>query len=240
LRPRAPRTRPPALAALCLLASLLPAAARAQLAASVSLESDYRVRGYSLTGGRPALSLGAFYDHPTGAYAGATLVAGQTPNSGAEVLGHIASVGYAARTSGGHTWDLGVSNLELKDHEPRTPRKIRYSEVYAGVGNDNLSLRVAYSPRYIRSGLKTVYVDLNGAVRPRESWRVFGHAGVLMATDGRLAGRRWRYDLRAGVAREFRRGDLYLAVTTRTPDHPPPGVRARDRNALVVGANYFF
>ncbi len=214
---------------------------RAQIGASLSLDSDYRFRGVSLSQGQPTLSLDIAYDHPSGAYAGASAIAVRTTHSGAQLLGYTGYAGYAVRTPFGLAWDMGVSNTTVTEYV-RHRYSYNYSELYVGVVTDNISAHVYYSPSYHGEDMGAVYADLDGAFKPVKHWRVFGHVGALssLGGHGEQAGRRERYDLRAGVATEFEHGELRLAWTLASPQSPYPAERIRDRGAVVLGATYFF
>lgn len=207
----------------------------AQLGGAVSVESDYRLRGVSLTDRRPAISLGFTYDHPSGAYAGASVVAHDV--DGGRLLGHMEYVGYAARGRGGYDWDVGVNNQDFVPYGPQRFH-LRYSEAYVGVSKDDLSAHLYYSPNYLPSWGTTAYLDLNGVVRPAADWRLSAHAGALVPTGGGNAPVRTRYDVRIGVARDFRGGEVHANFTTAFPS--PRALSSRTSPALVVGASLFF
>lgn len=213
-------------------------AGEGQLGGALSLDSDYRLRGVSLTDNRPALALSLAYDHASGAYAGAAVVAHEFPDGGGRLLGHMEYVGYAVQGPGGYAWDVGVNNQDFSPYGGQRFH-LRYSEVYAGVSKGDLSARVYYSPNYLRSWGTTAYLDLNGVLRPADNWRLSGHAGALIPAGGGGGGSvRTRYDLRVGVARDFRAGEIRANFTTAWPT--PNALSSRAGPALVVGASLFF
>ena len=57
-------------AAAAILSAILATPAAAQVSASVDIESDYRLRGYSLSAGRPAATAQIGYDDASGLYLG--------------------------------------------------------------------------------------------------------------------------------------------------------------------------
>ncbi len=221
------------------LAGLAPLA-RAQVAASASVASDYRYRGVTISDARPAVSLDLAYDTAVGVYAGASMIAANAPEVGPRVAGALADVGYARRVGGGFTLDAGINHASF----------FRYgygggstdtTEAYAGVIRGPLRVYAYYAPHYFAPGLKTLYLSIDGAVHPAKRLRLFGHIGVLdpisapIAAEGEV-----RYDARAGVAAEFRGGEVQLAWTTRTGGAiGPPGAPPR-RDALLLGASWFF
>lgn len=220
---------------------LLAAPAAAQLGVSVSADTDYRLRGVSLSDGEPDLGLNLSYDHGSGLYGGASLIGVEGPHGGARLLGYVDYIGYAARFDKTNAWDIGVTNSDYREEVTR-PYTLDYTEIYVGLVRDDFNAHVYYSPSYFGDGVSTVYLDLNGTVRPVRQWRLFGHVGVLTPVSGssRPDSRREYYDLRAGVAAEFRGGELRLAWTTTTPDLDYPISRRQGRAALVLGAALFF
>jgi uncharacterized protein (TIGR02001 family) len=220
---------------------LLAAPATAQLGVSVSADSDYRLRGVSLSDGKPDLSLNVSYDHSSGLYGGASLIGVEGLHGGVRLLGYVDYIGYAARFDKTNAWDFGVTNSNYREELTR-PYNYSYTEIYAGFIRDDFNAHVYYSPNYLGEGVSTVYLDVNGTVRPAPQWRLFGHVGALTPVSG-WAGpdsRREHYDLRAGVAAEFRGGELRLAWTTTSPDLDYPLGHRQGRAALVLGAALFF
>jgi uncharacterized protein (TIGR02001 family) len=219
----------------------LAAPARAQVAVSATLTSDFRFRGISLSDRKPALSLNLAYDHPSGLYVGVSAIGAETAHSGVQALGYQADVGYAIRTRSGVSWDVGVTNADFTEYFKYRYR-INYSEIYTGFAINNISAHVYYSPDYLGESTSTVYVELDGAIHPAPHLRLFGHVGMLTPLVVRAQSdiRRPQYDLRAGVAAEFRSCELQLAWTTVGPDLDYPGDHAQVRDAFVVSVTYFF
>ena len=232
-----PARRTPALGLAAVIATSWPAPAAAQLAASLSLDSDFRWRGVSLSDGRPAMSLDLSYDHSSGAYVGASGMIEEAPQAGVRFLGDVEYAGFAARSGGGPAWDIGVSHSEFETYSYGDYR-VGYTELYAGVTSGRLSAHLYYSPDYFGEGMRTLYAELNGAVAPATDWRLFGHLGALTPLSGGAEGQRERYDLRAGLARAFRRIELRAAFTAVRGGRTPPDEPARQ--AVVVGASLFF
>ena len=228
-----------ALAAALLLG--LAAPAQAQVGASVQVQSDYRFRGVSLSDGDPTASLSLSYDHASGAYGGLTGVFVATDHSGLQALGYVAYLGYAGRLKHDASWDVGVTNSDATVYLDKRYES-NYTEIYAGLTKDNVSVHVYYSPRYILYDGATLYVDLNGALRPLSHWRVFGHVGVLsrLSPVSTPYADHTRLDLRAGVAREFRHFELNLAWTTTGPEPVYPPGYEQSRDAVVASAVFFF
>lgn len=221
---------------LGMIVSCLAGPALAQLSGAVGIVSDYRLRGVSLSDKQPAVTASVAYDHPSGFYAGGSVIG--TNYGGPQVLGYIEYAGFATAHTTGPGFDFGVSNQDLayfwNDHRVPT----RYTEAYFGVIGSNLSAHVYYSPNYLRSGSSTIYTDISGSLKPAEDWRLFAHLGASSPVGSGSGARRERYDLRAGVARQFRNLELEAAFVATSPD--PPVQTPQGRTAVTLGANYFF
>jgi uncharacterized protein (TIGR02001 family) len=225
---------------LALLTLGLPLAARAQVAASVTLQSDYRYRGYTLTDRKAALALNLAYDHASGLYAGGTAFTADTTGYGPKVRGEVGYVGYAVRSGLGPTLDLGVSRSRFVSYRTRK-HVAAFTEAYVGLAGDHLSARVAYSPKYLGQNVQTAYLDLGAVYRPAPNWRLFAHAGALVPLrQANPIGLHKRYDLSAGAARRIRACELSAFWTYISPDLVYANGRRAERNALVVSAAYFF
>jgi uncharacterized protein (TIGR02001 family) len=225
-------------AAFAILVTCAAGPARAEVAASLAIDSDYPLRGVSLSDRRPVMSLTLAYDHDSGVYGDVAAIGVATRRSGVEVLGYVAHLGYARRLPSGASLDIGVTNSRVTTYVHRR-YTYDYTEVYVGLSKGDLSAHVYVSPDYIGEGGPTAYVDLEGALRPARNWRVFGHVGLLTPLSESNE-RRARLDLRAGVAREFGNLELHVVCTaTSTAPYYPPGYPQK-RTALTVGAVYFF
>ena len=215
--------------------------AKAQVAVSASVVSDYRFRGLSLSDGRPTFSLTVNYDHPSGAYAGVSGLATATAHDGLKATGYQAFVGYAGRLKSGASWDVGASRYDVTDYLDSRYR-IQYEEVYAGITAHNVSAHIYYSPNYLGEGIKALYFDASTAFVPAPTWRLFAHAGVLAPLnpppDAEM--RNVQVDLRAGVAKRFKACEVELAWTHYGPSAEYPGGYPQSRDALVAGATYHF
>lgn len=212
MRATSPRLYPVAAAVLA-LGLAAPQLAQAQLAASVTLESQYRLRGIALTNDEPDARIEFSYDHPSGAYAGVSLTGGETVHDEFRGLGLAAFLGFAEKTASGVSWDLGATISEINlylhpslsfmadppQHAAQTPPypesqpgsvmdvvhyRADYSEVYGGVSWRETSVYLYASPDYLGESLRTVYLDVTQSFRPIAHVRLYGHAGVLTPFDG--------------------------------------------------------
>jgi uncharacterized protein (TIGR02001 family) len=216
------------------------------------VESDYRFRGLSLSNGRPVLGLGFAYDHPSGAYAGATALGQDTADHGLRMLGYMEYGGYAFRLNAtGPSLDVGVDNETFTEYVSGREYPLAYSEVYAGASFAGLSSHVYYSPNYFRSGASIVYASVEAAYRPKDNWSLTAHGGVATPIGPYVGiNGRERYDLRLGVSRKFRNIEAHVAWTGYWPTPSTAGAavyRPTDsravvpsRPAFVVGASVGF
>ena len=223
-------------AAAATLAMVQPA--HAQVAGSLSLTSDYRVRGVSFSDRRPALSLSLSDDLANGVYLGATAWAQDAPGSRARLLGHQEYLGYAGRVASGQAWEVGLDNQHYEGYG-RTPLRLDYSEAYAGLSDGRFSSRLYFSPNYNGSRHRIAYFETNAAFRPAEGWRLTGHVGVLQALN------RWRgfsmkprYDARVDVVRKLGPAEVSVGWASATPATGPDP--RRSRGAVIVAASLYF
>src|SRR5690242_13026814 len=128
---RASRARGPlvrALVAATCVCSAAPAAA--EVGASVSIYSQSRYRGYSLSAGRPVAVLDLSYDDPSGFYG--AMSGSAVYNSEHEVRGFglVLNGGYATRLSSGFTLDFGAIHSSYSPYTRRGAAS-SYTEIYA-------------------------------------------------------------------------------------------------------------
>jgi uncharacterized protein (TIGR02001 family) len=213
------------------------APAAAQLGGSISLDTDYRLRGYSLTGDRPALSAQLTYDHASGAYFNLSALAELDDG---RFLGVVGNVGYAKRLSSRVSVDAGVLRSQIgaaNRHEP----SFRYTEVYAGAFVGPVMGRISLSPDYRMHGLSAGYGELETGFSPVRDWRVSAHVGMLVYLTSQFgygAGSS-EADWRIGVSRQFGRLEIHSALSGGGPSRYD-GYRARKRTAATAGASLSF
>ncbi|MEO8812201.1 MAG: TorF family putative porin [Caulobacteraceae bacterium] len=229
------------MAALTALALICAAPSRAQIAASASIVSNDIYRGISLSDGQPALTVNLAWDDRSGAYAGIGATGEVPAGYGPRLLGHTEYAGFARRAGVRATWDVGVSHAEIVAYYDR-PYRYSETEVYAGVRARDLSLYIYWSPHYYRPGVHALYLDLSASRRLAPRLRLFGHVGLLSPSGGPgdADARRAQVDLRAGVAAEFTGGELDLTASAARPGEDYLGGSTRMRNALTLGASFFF
>jgi uncharacterized protein (TIGR02001 family) len=213
----------------------------AEVEASVSVDSDYQWQGLSLSTGEPAASVVVSGDFRSGVYAGLTAVVGATDRNAVRPLAYIADLGYARRFNRDASWDVGVvtSGVRLYQHRHYD---FTYTQIYGGLSKGDLSAHLFYSPSYLGESEGSLYLDLDGAVRPAPHWRLTAHVGAFTALHrgSETSTDRARLDLRAGVVRELGalEGHVFLITTLPNPAYPT-GLR-QPRHAIILGATYTF
>lgn len=197
-------------------AFLVASPAAAQVTGSIGVDSDYRLRGYSLSDGHPVASAQITYDDPSGAYAS---VSGLTQIGGERrFLGAIANAGYAKRLNRRVTLDVGVLRSQIRSAYS-TGSGFEYTEVYAGAYVGPVTGRLYYSPDYRRANSSTLYGELEAGFEPAAKWRVSGHVGLLTYLSSTIfyrSGETHR-DWRVSVGRQLGRAELHAALSGGGP-----------------------
>ncbi len=195
--PDAPPARR-AVVALALLAGLA-APAWAQLGGSVSVQSDARFRGVSISGGKPQAQANLVYDGPQGWYGGAMLTRmrfdeyRQSPLL-LGYLGRVFALAPGLDAEAGATYTRFTSASLGVGYD--------YAEAYAGLIADRWHGRLYYSNNYFDRQQRSLYLELGGNVPLGGAVQAFGQVGVLDELSGpnRPAHGSTRLDLRTGAA----------------------------------------
>jgi uncharacterized protein (TIGR02001 family) len=162
--------------------ALVAADVAAQVSGTVSLVSNYRFRGISLSDDKPAAQAGITYDDPQSWYAGAFASTVEFTNPSGVELQAIPFVGYARRTDSGMTWEVGADYSLFSGSD----REHNYPEVYFGVASENISGRLYYSSHYFGESTATIYGEINATQLLFDRVRLLAHVGVLHSTNGSL------------------------------------------------------
>ena len=215
--------------------ALAPAPAAAQFAASAGLDSDYRLRGYSLTNGDPALTAQLSYDDRSGLYLNAAGL-GDLGDSG-RFLGVIADAGYARRIGHNVTVDAGVLRSQIRSAY-QGGLAYKYTEVYLGAYDGPIAGRIYYSPDYRTSGQSTLYAEVEAGYEPAKNWRLSGHVGLLtyLNTTSYSESGKTQRDWRINLARQFGSLELHAALSGIGP-RTYHGDRLHYSTALTIGAS---
>jgi uncharacterized protein (TIGR02001 family) len=219
------------LAGMILLAG---APATAQLNLGASLTSDYRLRGYSLSHGRPAASARIGYDDASGLFADGTAIVFLAPDDSLKWMGGIVALGYARRLRGGLSVDAGVLRAQFSP-QSSLGRAGGYTELFAGLSGRTLAARLSYSPDYYRPGVATLYGRVEATVRPAPRWRLSGHVGALTRLSGTPAFpiARTQYDWRAGATHILGPLELDASLSGGGPNWDYYGAQPHSKTALV-------
>ena len=146
----------------------------AQLSGTVSVVSDYRYRGISLSDNEPAVQLGLNYDDARGWYAGAFVSTVESSTYQSNGVQAIAFAGYAWPMASGLTVEVGA-DYSVVTAQPR----FDYGEVYVGFTLQNITGRLYYSPRYFGEDYPAVYGELNLAQPLHDNILLLTHIGLL-------------------------------------------------------------
>jgi uncharacterized protein (TIGR02001 family) len=225
-----------ALAVTC----IFPAAASAQWGGSFGLDTDYRLRGHSLTDGVPAATGQLTYDHPSGIYvnlAGVARFGSHDPH----FMGVIGNVGYARRISGHVTLDAGLIRSQIRATY-RYERAYRYTEIYGGAAVGPVVGRIYYSPDYRGHGVSTIYGELEAGFEPAPEWRLSGHVGLMSyldATPYQSEGTK-RPDWRVGASKQLGRLEIHTAVSGGGARDVYYGYREHSKPVVTAGASVSF
>ncbi|WP_331090367.1 TorF family putative porin [Phenylobacterium sp.] len=224
--------------ALALAIAALPATTRAQVSGGVTLASDYRVRGVSLTDGRGVAVASLAYDHESGVYAGGSIVAHDPAERDVRLLGWQGYAGVSGRLRTGSSWDVGVTRVDMEPYFDRR-YSLEYTQVHVGLAHGDVSGRLSVASGYPRKGVETAYAELNAALRPADGWRLIGHVGLQSRLTERRGDDDERLDVTVGVARSFgKRAEALLSWTVLTP-RPEPRV-TWTRPGLTAALTVYF
>ncbi|MBV8658067.1 MAG: hypothetical protein JO142_09630 [Burkholderiales bacterium] len=216
----------------------LPLTALAQTGASVTLLSDFRVRGISLSDERPSAQLDFAYDAPSGGYAGAAISSvrlGENRQDQGQVQGYL---GYARALDAGLGWEVGATTIRYTNDSYYS-----YQEYFAGLNGEQWNARLYYAPAYYGFPIHAGYAELNRNLPLSEHTRLVLHAGVLTRVGhSEYAGTGpVRLDGRLGVSTTLDQWELQLAwVGTNHIAGPYAPVYVRNRSAAVITASCFF
>lgn len=213
--------------------ALVSATASAQVSGSVSVVSNYRFRGLSLSEDKPAAQLGIAYDDPLGWYAGAFASSVEFATPVGRQLQAVPYLGYAQRTASGASWEVGANYSAFTGNA----RGYNYPEAYLGVASGNVSGRLYYSSRYFGQNSTTVYGEVN-ATRPLfGGLRLLVHVGVLWSdhTSPYLGQPERVFDGRVGLGIDFDQVSAQLSwVGISSADAAYGGSSSRSRNGPVL------
>jgi uncharacterized protein (TIGR02001 family) len=222
---------------VALAAVLWAADALSQVSGSVALLSDYRFRGISLTGNRPALQATVVYDHPGGAYAG--LFASNVRLDTGTSLQGIGFAGYAMRLADRFDIDVGASWSGFSGRQD-----VGYGEIHAGAAYQGFTARLSYAPTYFGEHEGAWYFEASGTYALGGPFSALAHAGVLRRESGAYAyyeTARTVGDARLGIGARFDGTSVRLEwVGISTLGYAYPVAGDQRRNSVVLSVTRSF
>lgn len=209
----------------------------AEVGATISVFSDSRFRGYSLSAGHPVAVGDLSFDDESGLYGAVSGTAVLALEDVVRPLGLQLNGGYAKRLSRDFTVDVGATHSSYTRYSS-TGSGNSYTEVYAGLGHEYVSARLAFSPHYFERRARALYGEFNANVSPMHKLHLEAHAGLLARLNYRGADdRRTQYDWRLGVAHDLGRVSLHAIMTGGGPGRDYYHNHWHSRNALIIGVS---
>jgi uncharacterized protein (TIGR02001 family) len=234
--PRASATR------LLLALALIPLAssARAEIGASLTIASQDRFRGYSVSDGYPAATLSLSYDDARGPYFEASVMAAGTGSDGVKRYRFEENVGYALRIVGGPTIDAGIVHADYSGYRIYGHRAV-YTEYYAGLVMGRVSAHLHYAPAYFQRHVAALYGDVDASLALTPRLRAIGHVGLLRQTAGPLeqAGR-LTHDWSVGAVRDVGRLSVQASLVSGSRKRSFYGEARHGGTALIFAATLAF
>lgn len=165
--------------AVVLVALSIGNGAGAQVNGSISIVSDYRFRGVSLSAGHPEPQVHLGYDSKSGWYAGGFASGTDFRDEKGGNVQLMAYAGYTRQLSPGVGWEAGaIKSVFLR------AASYDYVEIFAGLASDRISGRLYFSPDYFDRHASTLYAEFNGAYPFGQRFHLLGHIGFLRAISG--------------------------------------------------------
>jgi uncharacterized protein (TIGR02001 family) len=220
---------------------VISAPAKAQVGAVISVYSDDRFRGVSVSDGRPVGIVDLSYDAANGLYAGlsGSVVASRWDRL--EALSVILNGGYARRLRPGLMADIGFVHTRYS-HYSGVGSGREYNEIYAAVSGKLVGARVSVSPNYLGTIRLAAHGEVFGHLDLTRATSLDGDVGVLLPVRHSAVQGSYRAQLdgRLGVAHRIGRVTLHADVTGRTGSGAVYSVRGHGRVALVLGISRAF
>jgi uncharacterized protein (TIGR02001 family) len=215
-----------------------PAPAVAQIGAVVSIFTDDRFRGVSVSDGRPVGSLDLSYDAPNGMYASLSGTVVATRDEGLKPLSGVVNGGYAKRLRSGLTLDTGA-NYTRYSHYAGLSSGRDFAEFYAGLAGNNLAGRISVSPNYFGVPHWTAHGQADAHFDLSRNLTLKAEAGMLTplgrsAYEGSL---HTQFDGRVGIARRTGPLTLHAAISGRSGTDAIYSARGHGQFALVFGVS---
>ncbi|HTQ01666.1 MAG TPA: TorF family putative porin, partial [Casimicrobiaceae bacterium] len=212
--------------------------AAAQVSGSLSVVSNYRYRGVTLSHNDPAAQATLVYDDPQGWYAGAFASSARIGNPASNQAQGIFFAGYAWTASFGASFEAGAVYTGFTG-----PSSYAYPEVVVGATYDRISARLHYSPNYYGRGSGAVYGEVDGTLRLHDHVQAVAHVGVLWTDAQDYYGNSVDtvLDGRVGLVFDFTQLNVQLSwvgINESSFGYGLTGVRSR--NGPVLSLSWLF
>ena len=215
-------------------------AATAQLGGSVSIDSDYRWRGYTLSAGHPVASAQVSFDHGS-IYANASGTL-ELREGDVHYLGFHAGGGYSAWIAPELSLDIGGERTEFRPGYPDGPH-YDYTQFYVGLSRKRMQARLSYSPDYLFPDWHMLYAETEGTLKLTQHLNLNAHAGVaavLSRPASSFGSGKAQYDWRIGLSQSFGNAEVHAIVSGGGPSQQRYEYATHGRTALTVGASFSF
>jgi uncharacterized protein (TIGR02001 family) len=224
---------------VAIVLALACADARGQWSGSVSVVSDYRYRGISLTGNDPAVQGAINYDDRSGFYAGSFLSNVRFAFASGQALQALSFAGYVWQLPSGVSGEVGVDySFFTRTHG------YDYPEVYAGFSSGNFSGRLYYTPRYFGRFGDAIYGEINFAQPLGDRVRIVAHGGALRSKSYDQYGGssdQSTFDGRLGIGFDIDAFNLELSwVGVSNAESAYPFAGSSHRNGVVFSVSRSF
>lgn len=213
-------------------------AAAAQVGAVISIFSDDRFRGVSVSDGRPVATFDLSYDASSGLYGSVTGTLVAARDEGPRLLSGVFNGGYATRLRPNLTADFGVTYSRYSHYSGRSYGR-NFTEAYAGLAGKIFGGRISVSSNYIGIARWTAHGEIDVHVDLSRNTTLEGEAGLLVplgkgAYEARLDS---QLDARVGLAQRAGPVTLHAAVSGRSGSDEIYGGHTHHRVALVLGVS---
>jgi hypothetical protein len=203
----------------------------------VSVYSDERFRGYSLSDARPVGILDLSYDDERGFY-GALSGSVVASDEGLRPLSATVNAGFARRLGSRFTADVGVIHSRYSRYSDLASGRA-YTEIYAGVAGKQVGTRLSISPNYVGAGGWTAHGEVSGHFDITHVLLAEGAVGALLPIGGGAysSSSRVQWDARIGLTQRLGPLSLHAALTSRAKGPDIYAGRRHHRTALVLGVS---
>lgn len=215
--------------------------AAGQIAGSVTVQNDYRLRGQTLSDERAVAILNLSYDDPSGFYGEISAAGGFDRDDRFKLVGIVGNIGYAHPITHRLSIDGGVIQTRYAPSFNRE-HATGYTEVYAGFQTGMFASHLYFSPSYFGRNDPTMYGEVEATMRPADRLRLNMHLGALVYLDpppGPLS-RTTQYDWRLTALRRMGPLDLSLSLSGGGPGHDYYAGASHNRTALIGGVSWTF